>query len=1172
MNHLLYPSLKTRLLLLSCLISCWALGQQMAYTVPKTVHQDQRASLIDVLTKLEKNLNISFDYDAAMLQGKTVKATQVKNAPTDVEAYLNTLLQRYQLRAKRFEDNTYVIYLARQVQLKKLENNLLQQKGILFQELIPRVVQTPRSLRTQSSIDQVISGRVTDLSTNEPLPGVNILAKGTAKGTVSDVDGNYRLTLDDEVTTLVFSSIGYEMVEEEINGRSVINLSLSPDIQSLSEVVVVGYGQVAKEDLTGSVSVVDVEEAQLPTTTSVSGLMQGRVSGVSLSSASAQPGAALDIQVRGSANPPLIVVDGVPLASSPAMDPGVSGAGFQGGVNRDFLSTLNPADIESINILKDAGATAIYGSAAANGVVLITTKRGKVGQASVSYAHTYSIQNHKPYYPLLDATGFMQQANRLSFERHLYNNDLAPYSTVDYTDGYTAPFSNEDIAGAGQGTDWLDLVLRTGNIQEHNFSISGGSEKVKTFASFNYFKNKGILENSDFTRYTARINTDYEATPWLKIGLGLAYTRTNANNSSTSFASGPESFNQVLSALQFPPNVAYNPNSFDIATKSPYDPQLNNPVSFLSISDESLSSRIFATPQLELTITPKLSFNVQAGYDGTSFERYFFMPGSIENLLAPNGLSNSGLNKNYNISSEEYLSYDTKIGSSQTLNVVLGVGYYQSGSNGFGASAYEFFTDAFGSDNIGIATNREQTGVYSFRNENTKLSQFVRLNYSLYDKYLVSLTARRDGSSTFAENNKFGVFPGVSVAWKMEEEAFIKNINSISQLKLRVGYGATGNENLVGNFPLTLYASDYNFRIARGGNTINGVSLFQLGNPNITWQTDVMTNIGLDFGFAEDRFFGTLDVYRKTMNDLLSFDPLPANSPIGQLANNVGSMRSQGFDFNFTSRILTGALRWTNDVNVSWVKVNWRERNPKQPLNPWQSETDEVSAIFGWQTDGLIRSTDDIPEYMPEATVGNIKYVDISGPDGTPDGVLDANDVVKLGNGLPRWNIGMNNQLNYKNFDLSVFIYGQLDQERMDGFSGNNRFNNYYSWDRIAGGNNANRFYNGSTFVQDIWTSDNPNGLYPGVADDIYAGDNPTGLNDYYLLDASFLRIKNIMLGYQLPQKVVGRTNFIRSLRVFASVDNVALITNWRGLDPEINEVNPYPQVLTTSFGLNVTF
>jgi TonB-dependent starch-binding outer membrane protein SusC len=1016
-----------------------------------------------------------------------------------------------------------------------------------------------------------VTGRVISQEDGQGLPGVNVIEKGTRNGTVSNIQGDYSLNVMDGAT-LVFSSVGYVSEEVGVGNNSVINLSMVPDIQQLQELVVVGYGTLKKSDLTSSVSTIPVEDALTPTTASVSNLIQGRASGINVSQPTAQPGGGVSIRIRGASSAPLYVIDGVPIANNASLDPGLGGTGYGGGVNRDYLATINPADIENITILKDASSTAIYGSAAANGVILITTKRGKEGDASFSYSGSYSIQSQKPYYPVMDATTFMEQHNRMWFDRYLFNNKLAPYGPNQYSTGFTPRFSQTDIANAGRGTDWLDLVTRQGAIQQHNVSLSGGSNKVRTFTSFNYYDHQGVVKNSDFTRYTGRLNVDYASTSWLRLGTGISYTGTNARNTSTAGADGPETFNQILAAMQFPPNVAYDAETFDIALKSPFDPQLSNPVSFLRHQDLSNSSRIFVTPNLEVNILPDLRFKVQTGYDATSFARNFYLPREVQSLLAPEGLANNRLNRNYNLSNEGFFTYDLNIGTAHSINVVAGAGYYKSGSDGFGVDTYTFFTDAFGFNNIGIATNKDRTNPYSFKYENTKLSQFTRVNYNLHDKYLIALTARRDGSSTFAEGKKYGIFPGASIAWKMEEEEFMKNINAISQLKIRMGYGETGNERIVGNYPLTLYSTNYDFRYVQNGVTYPGVALSQVGNPNITWQTDIMANVGLDFGFLQDRFYGTVDVYRKTLRDLLQFDPLPMNAPIGSIANNVGAHQAQGIDFNLTSRILTGNFKWTNDFNVSHVKVNWLERNPKQPLNPWQSEKDEIDAYFGWKTDGIIKSASEIPSHMPNAQVGNMKFVDISGPDGTPDGVLDRYDVVRLGNWNPRWNFGMSNRFSFMNFDLNVFVYGKAGNKRFDGYTGNNRWSSYYAWDRIGGGSAGNRIYNSAVFVKDIWTHDNPNGTHPGVADNPYAGNNPAGNTDFYLMDNSFIRIKNVELGYQIPASALQRTGFFKSIRAYVNVDNLGVITNWRGLDPEITEVNPYPQVLSTSFGLNVSF
>ncbi|MEM8969813.1 MAG: SusC/RagA family TonB-linked outer membrane protein, partial [Bacteroidota bacterium] len=488
MNHLLYPSLKVRLLIVSCLIFYFANAQQIAYTVPMISHQEQYTSLIDVLDKLEQDLNISFDYDAGMLQGKTIKASQVKDVPNDIEVYLNNLLQRYQLQAKRFEDNTYVIYFTRQPQPKKVEKKLTNQ-GSASRAWLPNIIPVPVSQRTQLlPLEQTISGKVTDLSTDEPLPGVNILAKGTATGTVTDVDGNYRLTVTEDVTTLVYSSIGFETVEEDINGRTTINLALSPDIQSLSEVVVVGYGTQKKKDLTGAVATLKTEDFAPGTNTNAAQLLTGAAAGVNVSQVSSAPGGGIKVQIRGagsinSSNDVLFVVDGLP-----GVDP----------------NSLSPDDIESIEVLKDASAAAIYGTRAANGVVLITTKQGKSGVTTLTYGGYIGTQAVSEQLDVLGGADYMRLINLRSG---------------------SPTYSDEEIRNIGDGTDWQDEIFTRAPIQNHQLSMSGGGDKGNYYIGLNYFDQQGIVKSSSTQKYNARVNVQTRPIDKLQVSTSINFTR-----------------------------------------------------------------------------------------------------------------------------------------------------------------------------------------------------------------------------------------------------------------------------------------------------------------------------------------------------------------------------------------------------------------------------------------------------------------------------------------------------------------------------------------------------------------------------------------------------------------------------------------------------------------------
>ncbi|MFT2008520.1 TonB-dependent receptor [Pontibacter sp. 13R65] len=1005
-----------------------------------------------------------------------------------------------------------------------------------------------------------VSGRVIN-ETGEGLPGVTVLMKGTTIGTSTDIDGNYTLAVPAGAGTMVFSFIGYVSKEVAIGNQTTINVSLVPDAKALDEVVVVGYGTQSKRDITGSVASVKTADLPQVANASIDNLLQGRAAGFNLSMRSAQPGGGLNINIRGAISPrgnnqPLYVIDGVPILSNNAPEPGIrnNNLGYSGGVDRSPLSTLNPADIEAIDILKDASATAIYGSAAANGVILITTKKGKAGRIVTDYRGSYTLQTPKKYFDLLNATQFMQEHNRITRDKYLHDNNLAPYGTRDpaTVTPFTPRFSEAAIAGAGEGTDWLDLVMRNGHIHEHNISASGGNENTKVFTSFNFFDNKAILQNSDFKRYTGRINLEQQISSRIKANLNLSVSQINSNNASTgSNNGGVEAYNMLQTAYTYSPTVGvFNEDGSYAAS---YDPLITNPAAFLIIQDKSTTKRFFAAPNIEAKITDDLKANVVLGIDNQTSQRNFYLPRAVRRANLPEGMANINSNRIGNYSGEGYLTYNKTFGQNN-LSVVVGGGYYKTFSDGFGLEAVDFFTDAFGYNNVGAASNKERSNMQSYRNERTKLSQFIRMNYSIADKYIFTFTGRNDGASTFAENKKWGFFPGISAAWRLSEEAFLKDVNFLSDLKFRAGYGTSGNE-ITGNNAIALYSVGSPFLI---GQTIyNGVALSQVDNPNLSWETDITVNLGLDFAFFNNRISGSFDIFRKTAKDLLDVIPLPSNNAVGFQYANVGTTRSDGVELSLNFVNIEGPLSWTTTFNISSYKNYWVERNPVTPLAPYIEEGDRIREIYGWKTDGIINNVEDIPAHMPNARLGNVKYVDVNN-----DGKLDIDDVVKLGSNDPRFNLGLGNTFIYKNFDLNFFFYGFLGREIFNNYSG------FYD-PMLLGIQNARNTLVG---IRNLWTADNPNGTLPGIANNPYAGANASGNSDFYLEKGGFVRLKNITLGYNIPISIFGASRPISAARVFVDMQNVAVFTKYRGYDPEFTQANPYPQALSTTFGLNVTF
>ncbi len=1013
----------------------------------------------------------------------------------------------------------------------------------------------------QAQAQHRVSGRILDGDSGTALPGANILVKGTVVGTVSTADGTYALQAPSPNDTLQVSFVGFLMQEIAIGGRSVIDVTLQPDTAMLETVVIVGYAAQRERDVSGSITRIDASRLQPVGQTSVNQMLQGQAPGLNMSTRSAQPGGGVSVNIRGDISPrgsgtPLYVIDGVPVTEYRSSVPGLADAdlGFYGGIDRDPLAYLNPSDIENITILKDASAAAIYGSAAANGVVLITTKSGRAGDLRVSYRGSYTAETLHEYFPLLNEKQFMQEQDRMAYERYLFENSIAPYGERDpgTVADYVPLFTAADISAASEGTDWLGLVTEDGWMQEHNISLSGGSGNTVAYASFNYQHNDAVLKGSDLDRYSARINLDQTISSRARLRLRLNGSRLEGNNASTgSNSGGVEKYNMLQAAYAYSPTVpVYDEDGTYAYT---FNRLIMNPAAFLSITDESRTTNLFAAPTLELDLVSHLKATVVGQFQQETTQRGFYLPRTTNNAQAPDGMAQKAEYTVQNRAGEAYLTYTREFGESN-LSVVGGAGYYKAETDGTTIQGVGFFTDAFTYHNIGVSSEKLMNDIQSFKSARTKVSQFARADYSYRDRYVLSLVARRDGSSIFAADHKYGIFPGISGAWILTEEDFMRGLPAITQLKVRLGYGQAGNETVLSGNTLQLYSPGYPFLI--GSTFYNGVALSQIANPNLTWETVSTLNAGIDFGVWSNRVRGSLDFFQKKATDLLDYNQLPSNNAVGRVADNIGSTRSRGVELSLhTINPLGQQLRWSSDLNLSYSKANWVERNPEVALASYIDSLGAMDTIYGWETMGIIQSDADRPEYMPNAVVGNVIYVDQNG-----DGLLDADDVVILGNSTPRWRIGFNNTFSYKGFDLNVFVYGSFGYRRGNSYAPS-AFN-------ISQSTNPE---NTTVYAQDIWSSRNTTGTFPGIATNPYNVNNPAG-TDFNLKNASFLRLRNISLGYTLPSSLFRSIGTVRRARVFVNLEDLGVITSYPGFDPEYTEANPYPKSYSTTIGVELDF
>ena len=1004
-----------------------------------------------------------------------------------------------------------------------------------------------------------VTGRVLDIN-GEPVVGAVVSVSGTKTVTVTDFDGNFQISAS-KGNTLEVTCLGLKNVSVSVGNNPHI-ITMEEDEMYLNEVVVVGYGTARKKDVTGAVASVQSRDLNTVASSSVSQMLQGKVSGVSAIQSSAQPGAGISVNIRGAVSPsgsnsPLYVIDGVPLQTNSTADPGLTTSyDLKTGVNRDPLNTINPNDIERIDVLKDASAAAIYGAAAANGVVLITTKSGKSGKPKVEWRSVVTSQIQKAYPEVMDAKTFREQANFWTKEYYLYSNKMGVYgdNAIDLA-SYSAPFAN--VSNYTADTDWMKEVSRNGYIVDQNLSVNGGNDKSKYFMSYNYYDNQGMLKQSGMVRHSVRLNIDQKFSERVKGELKMNYS--NVRNNSTSTGASGKGDNMLLNALRFAPDQPVKEE--DGTYSKSYDVKINNPVSFTDIKDNTTTERVFIAPSLEVNVLDGLNIKATGGYDRQNSVRKFYYPLSAEGTATQvaNGMADLGQATVSNISGEIFANYDKIFNDIHHITALLGAGYYYTDNTGFGLAAYNFFTDGFGYDNVGIASDKDLEKVRSWRSDRTKLSQFARLNYSLKDCYMLTLTVRHDGSSYFAKNNKWGWFPSASIAWRISEENFMKGKTPFSELKLRAGYGAVGNENVVGSNSLAMYTYRSDYGHIFGKTTHTGLVMSQVDNPDLKWETDYTLNLGLDWGLFNQRLTGTIELFHRGAKDLIDYKSLPTNGPVGRVAANVGETESKGFEFSLNSYNITGdKFTWTTNFTASYFTANWVKRNPAVTLADYIGETDDIYAIYGWKTDGIIKSKSDIPSYMPNAQVGNIKYMDVNN-----DGVLDSKDVVNLGTSAPKWYVGLGNTFTYKGFDLNIYFYGSFGNLKTRGQIPDTDIIGNHG---IAPGNT---YVNVAT---DVWNSQNGQGWMPGVASNSYDEQNPTGVNDFHLMSGSYVKLKNITLGYSLSDKLFLNSKFVRGVRFFLDAQNVATFTSYEGFDPELETGNPYPQALSLSIGLNMNF
>lgn len=1024
-----------------------------------------------------------------------------------------------------------------------------------------------------------ISGKVTDADGN-PLADVTVQVKGSTTSTLTNSRGMYSIVAA-STDVLVFTSVGYITREQVAGAKGASEIILQLQNQSLDEVVVVGYGTQRKRDLTGAISSVKAKDLVISSGPEIGNMLKGKVAGLTIRQNSAQPGGGLDILIRGAgsvnaSNAPLIVIDGFPITE--LQQPGSNGR-YQAGT-QSILNSFNPNDIESIEVLKDASSTSIYGSRAANGVILITTKRGTDGTPTVQYSNNFSFQKVDKPFDVLPLNEWMQVRNEAGQEQWDFDNNVIPYGPRTRAEAEANPvngpyrklYTQNAINNVGKGTDWQELVMRDGYTGQHNLTVSGGTKTTKYLLSGNLYNQEGIVKNSGFKRYSVRANVDQTVNRFIK--LGITFTASRIDNTNSQLGGDQyENSGVIRAAMQQGPHI----QAIDEDGNYPLNPQLAlqpNPYSLLTITDEGRIERMLLNSYLEITPIKDITIRLKAGMDRGFAKRQSYIP-----TTTLHGALEQGRAAVSNRDKDDYLlegtiNYNKTLGKSHRFDILGGVSQQKFEDRFTSAAATGFITDAFLWNNIGAGA--VQLPSSSAGSKNMIASYFGRINYNYAGKYLLTVTVRTDGASVFARNNKWATFPSAAAAWNASEESFFRNaFPFFNQFKLRVSYGQTGNATINSN-AFAAYSA-YPAWLSGSDTRLIGVSLSRLENPDLKWETTTGANIGLDFSLFKGKVEGSVEVFNNVISDLLSTKTLNSYNEVNTIIANVGKTQSRGYEITINTRnIQTADFQWRTQFVFSHYKDTWKERAPDWKPAVYESDNDPIRPLYSRLSDGILQVGQAKPGSQPELKPGMIKVQDIDGfqrdGNGNPvvdangrfirtgkaDGLIDDADTRLLGTTDPSAMAGLTNILTYKNFSLNFDFTALFGRRMADP--------NYTAYGFSAYGVYSNG-YNALRTVKERWTPTNPSTTVPSS----FWGFSPYGVGDFFLQDAWFIRLQNVSLGYNVPGKVL--KNIFSSARIHIDAQNLFVITPYSGIDPETDSYTAaYPYIRTFTAGLNLTF
>jgi len=1016
--------------------------------------------------------------------------------------------------------------------INKLLEALFEKTGINYEVLKKKVILTPKT----SSDDQgsvlpqqegfTVEGTVTDDQTGETLPGVNITIKNSSQGTITDIEGKYSLKIPDDMQNpeLVFSFMGYIRKTVPVNGRDVINVALSRDVQRLDEVVVIGYGESSRKLLTSSISSVQSEDLEDVISNGVQEALQGKTSGVSINRNSGTPGAAPTMSIRGlssisAGTQPLYVVDGIPVTSGDYSQISMEGQSISA------IANINPDNIESISILKDASAAAIYGARAGNGVVLIETKTGKAGKTKFNFRTYTGMQEVYKRLDLLDAE---------QWKDYIVNFEGISENFSGIHPGIQSSWIEE-----GVNTDWLDEVFRTAPVQNVEMSASGAKERMKFYVSGRYFSQQGVVIGTNYDKYSGRINVNYNLTDKLDLGV-----KTSTTHSVNDRVRGDQSVNGPLpNAISAPPVAPVK----DELGNYPLAGWWDNPV---AVGKEVVNqaetfhnvSNIFA----EYRFSDHLKIKNQWGVDYYNLQERRFEPSFVKSAKETNGYGADASSNVLKLTQQTTANYKNTFNDVHKLDLLLGYSFEKWNTKYLFMSGTEFPNDDLQYLESAALIDVDQTE--SALRESALSSFFGRVKYNYDNKYLMDLTLRRDGSSNFGENNRFAYLPSVSIAWRGIEEDFLSGNDWLSDLKLKMSFGLTGNDDIGAFGALNLYSAGFNYY------SRPGIVPTQIPNPDLKWETTENYNVGLDLGFFKNRITFSADAYYNHTTDLLLARPVPLSSGFGSMNANVGALENTGIEFELFTENIKRELTWNTSFNISFNKNNVLELYNDQPLTPGTRGNNAVivgepiGVFFMYESHGVDPAT------------GDLLIEDVNN-----DGVINDNDRQVVGSPHPDYTGGLNNSLKYRDFSLSFFIQFTY---------GNEIYNGVRQYTENMTISNDNQL----TTVLDRW-------MQPG--DETYVprlnGRYNNQITSHYIEDGSYARLKNVTFSYNLPVDKLGIGNSISSARIYFQGENLYTLTSYSGMDPEVNysgvsnitrgvDFFTYPQVRMYTLGINMKF